>query len=202
MRIDVIVFDGFDELDAIGPYEVFGHARLAGADLDVAYASLDAGPGAEVTAALGTTLRVQRTLGAPDVVVVPGGGWSDGSIAGARSEAQRGELPRALAALHQSGTLVAGVCSGGMLLATAGLLDGRRATTHHSAIDQLPSYGASVVRERVVDEGTVVTAGGVTSGIDLALHLVERLCGAWYADAAARMMEHTRVRAGEPSALR
>ncbi len=203
MRIDVIVYDGFDELDAIGPYEVFGHATRAGADLDVAYAALGREPGAEVTASLGTTLSVQRTLGAADVVVVPGGGWlNDGNTPGSRAEALRGDLPRALADRHAAGSLVAGVCTGGMLLATAGLLDGRRATTHHTSIDQLPSYGATLVLERVVDEGSVVTAGGVTSGIDLALHLVERLCGATYADAAALMMEHTRVRAGEPSAVR
>lgn len=203
MRIDVIVYDGFDELDAFGPYEVFGHARRAGADLDVAYAAVDREPGSTVTASLGTTVTVQRTLGDADLVVVPGGGWqNNGSVPGARAESLRGDIGRAVAERHAAGATVASVCTGGMILATAGLLDGRRATTHHSSIDELPGHGATVVRERVVDEGSIVTAGGVTSGIDLALHLVERLCGASYADAAARMMEHTRVYAGEPSTIR
>lgn len=197
MRIDVIIYDGFDELDAIGPYEVFGHATRAGADLDVAYAALGKAPGDLVTASLGTTIRVQRTLGVADLVVVPGGGWrNDGTTPGSRAEAVSGDLPRALVELHAAGSLVASVCTGGMLLAEAGLLEGRRAVTHHSSIDDLPGYGVEVVRERVVDDGDIVTAGGVTSGIDLALHLVERLCGAEYADAAASMMEHDRVRAG------
>jgi transcriptional regulator GlxA family with amidase domain len=197
MRIDVVIFDGFDELDAIGPYEVFGHAARAGADLDVGYAALDRAPGDTVTASLGTTLRVQRTLGPADLVLVPGGGWQNQPPApGTRTEAQRGDLPRALVERYRAGSLVASVCTGAMLLAEAGLLEGRRATTHHTAIDDLRGFGADVVRERVVDDGDIVTAGGVTSGLDLALHLAERLCGAEYADAAATMMEHTRVRAG------
>jgi transcriptional regulator GlxA family with amidase domain len=197
MRIDVIIYAGFDELDAIGPYEVFGHAARAGADIDVAYAAAGRAPGDLVTASLGTTLQVQRTLGAADVVVVPGGGWQNaGTTPGTRAEVIHGDLPCALVERHRAGSLVASVCTGAMLLAEAGLLDGRRAVTHHSAIEDLPGYGVEVVRERVVDDGDIVTAGGVTSGIDLALHLVERLCGAEYADAAAAMMEHTRVRAG------
>ncbi len=198
MRIDVLIFDGFDELDAIAPYEVFGHAVRAGADLDVGYAALDKAPGDTVTASLGTTLRVQRTLGAADLVVVPGGGWQNPvTEPGTRAEAHRGDLPRALAERHAAGSLVASVCTGAMLLAESGLLDGRRAVTHHTAVEDLRDKGAQVVLERVVDDGDIVTAGGVTSGIDLALHLVERLCGAEYADAAATMMEHTRVRAGD-----
>lgn len=197
MRIDVIIYDGFDELDAIGPYEVFGHAARAGASIDVGYAALGRAPGDLVTASLGTTLRVQRTLGAADLVVVPGGGWQNPvTEPGTRAEAHRGDLPRALVQRHAAGSLVASVCTGAMLLAEAGLLDGRRAVTHHTALDDLAGHGVEVVRERVVDDGDIVTAGGVTSGIDLALHLVERMCGAEYADAAAAMMEHTRVRAG------
>lgn len=197
MRIDVIIYDGFDELDAIGPYEVFGHAARAGASIDVAYAALGKTPGDLVTASLGTTLQAQRTLGAADLVVVPGGGWHNDDITpGARAEAHRGDLPRALVQRHAAGSLIASVCTGAMLLAEAGLLDARRAVTHHTALDDLAGHGVEVVRERVVDDGDIVTAGGVTSGIDLALHLVERLCGAEYADAAATMMEHTRVRAG------
>ncbi|MEP6815579.1 MAG: DJ-1/PfpI family protein [Marmoricola sp.] len=197
MRIDVVIYDGFDELDAIGPYEVFGHAARAGAAVDVGYASVTKAPGDLVTASLGTTLQVQRRLGPADLVVVPGGGWqNDGTSPGSRAESLHGDVPRALVERHAAGSVVAGVCTGGMLLASAGLLEGRRAVTHHTALDELATRGAHVVRERVVDEGDIVTAGGVTSGIDLALHLVERMCGAQFADAAATMMEHTRVRAG------
>jgi transcriptional regulator GlxA family with amidase domain len=79
-----------------------------------------------------------------------------------------------------------------MLLAAAGLLDGRPAITHHSAIADLDAAGATIVHARVVDDGDVVTAGGVTSGLDLALHLVERHFGAPTALAAERELEYER----------
>lgn len=203
MRIDVLVYDGFDELDAFGPYEVFRHAARNGADLDVAYAAVDRDAGSTVTASHGTTVAVQRRLdpadlSVGDLVVVAGGGWNDPG-AGSRAEAAKGTVPKALVAAHERGALVAGVCTGGMLLAEAGLLSGRRAVTHHTALADLPGYGAEVVRERVVDDGDIVTAGGVTSGIDLALHLTERLAGADHATYAATVMEHDRVPIGVAS---
>src|SRR5262249_51353304 len=81
------------------------------------------------------------------------------------------------ARLHTAGTILAGVCTGAMLLAAAHLVIGRHATTHHLALDELRAAGATVVDARVVDDGDLITSGGVTSGTDLALWLVERFFG-------------------------
>jgi len=187
--VAIVVYDGFDDLDALGPHEVFNHATAAGADLDVGLYTL--ADRAVVTSAHGLRLEPDGTLPAePDVVVVPGGGWNDREETGAWAEARRGDLPDALADLHGGATTVASVCTGGMLLARAGLTDGRPATTHHAALEDLGESGAEVVEARVVDDGDVVTAGGITAGIDLALHLLEREFDESLAAAVADTMEY------------
>ncbi|MFL5879533.1 MAG: DJ-1/PfpI family protein [Actinomycetota bacterium] len=192
MRIAVVVFEGFDELDAIGPLEVLRNAAKGGADLAVALVSLDGA--AEVTGSHGLRVRPDGRLDPDrtDLLVVPGGGWNDRASRGAWAEAERGELPAAIAAAHGAGAVVATVCTGAMLATAAGLTQGRPAITHHSAVDDLRASGARVVEARVVDDGDLVTAGGVTSGIDLALWLVERHFGAKLAEAVAAEIEHPR----------
>jgi transcriptional regulator GlxA family with amidase domain len=195
-QVHVLVYDGFDELDAVAPYEVFATAGAFGADVSVAFATLE--PRASVTASHGLELAPDLVLPGPadddrpDLLVVPGGGWSDPSVPGAGAEARRGAVPDAVAALHDAGVALAAVCTGGMLLATAGVLDGRPATTHASARDDLADTGARLVDARVVDDGDVCTAGGVTSGIDLALHLVEREFGPEVATSVATELEYER----------
>jgi transcriptional regulator GlxA family with amidase domain len=193
MHAAVVLFDGFDELDALGPYEVLVNGlRAAGAAGSVRLVSLDGAR--EVTGSHGAVVRAEGPLDPQaDFVVVPGGGWNDRSAAGARAQVQDGALPAAIAAAHARGATIAGVCTGGMLLASAGLLDGRPAVTHHGALEDLRAAGARVVDARVVDDGDVLTAGGVTSGIDLALWLVERELGADAAALVAREIEHERV---------
>lgn len=190
--VAVLVYPGFDELDAVAPYEVFSKAAQEGAELTTYLATTE--PVDSVTASHGTRLAPQALLGDldPGAVVVPGGGWNDRSDTGAYREAEKGLLPRELKRLHDKGVLVTSVCTGALLLAEAGLLDGRPATTHHSAIDDLEKYGVDVREARVVDDADVVTGGGVTSGIDVALHLVERLWGAGVADRVAERMEYER----------
>lgn len=189
MRIGIVVFDGFDELDAIGPYEVFKNAGL-----DAQLVRNRGGQSPFVTGGHGLRVEVQGTLDDSfDAVLVPGGGWNDRADPGAWGEVQRGELPAELARLHAAGTRMLGVCTGGMVLSAAGLLHGRPAITHHAAVDDLREQGARVVEERVVDDGDIVTAGGVTSGLDLALWIVERECGREVADNVAREMEHERT---------
>ncbi|WP_049898497.1 DJ-1/PfpI family protein [Halococcus agarilyticus] len=192
--VAIALYEGFDELDAIGPYEVLENAAEAGADLDVALATLE--PADRVTASHGLVVEPDGSLddlaGDPDLVVVPGGGWTDGAEHGARAEVERGALPDAVAERYRDGTAVASVCTGGMILAAAGVLDGRPATTHHGAIDDLRETAANVVDARVVDDGDVLTAGGVTSGLDLALWLVERELGADVVETVAREMEYER----------
>jgi transcriptional regulator GlxA family with amidase domain len=192
MRVAVVVFQGFDELDAIGPLEVLRNAATGGADLEVALVSLDGA--AEVTGSHGLRVRPDGRLDPDrtDLLVVPGGGWNDRASQGAWAEAERGELPAAIAAGHRAGAQVATVCTGAMLATAAGLTRGRPAITHRGAVDDLRASGAQVVEARVVDDGDLVTAGGVTSGIDLALWLVERHFGTELAEAVAAEMEHPR----------
>jgi transcriptional regulator GlxA family with amidase domain len=192
VRIAVVVFEDFDELDAIGPLEVLRNAAKAGADLEVALVTLDGA--AEVTGSHGLRVRPDGRLDPDrtDLLVVPGGGWNDRGPQGAWAEAERGELPAAIAAAHRAGAQVATVCTGAMLATAADLTRGRPAITHHGAVDDLRAAGAQVVEARVVDDGDLVTAGGVTSGIDLALWLVERHFGAKLAEAVAAEIEHPR----------
>ena len=202
MNVDVLLYDGFDELDGIGPYEVFDYAMDFAGEGDeragrVRYVTLEARD--SVTASHGTRVGVDGVLAdpesadAPDLLVVPGGGWSArDEDASAWAEAQKGDVPRALAAHHAAGTRIASVCTGSMLLAEAGVTDGRRAVTHASAIEELRESGAEVVDARVVDDGDLLSAGGVTSGIDLALYVVEREFGAEVADRVATVIEYER----------
>jgi transcriptional regulator GlxA family with amidase domain len=197
MRIDIVIYPGFDELDAIGPFEVLRQAKAGGAQLVTRMVSL-AGE-AEITASHGLRVRSEGLLAAPgrpdlvaDLVVVPGGGWSSRAKQGAWAEAQSGALPAALGKLHGDGAMMASVCTGAMLLAAAGILRGRHATTHHAALDELRAQGVELINARVVDDGDIITAGGVTSGLDLALWLVERFAGAEFALQVQREMEYER----------
>ncbi|MFO7834141.1 MAG: DJ-1/PfpI family protein [Halohasta sp.] len=193
MQIAIIVFDGVDELDAIAPFEVFDNARQAGAGLDVRLCSLDS---AEITASHGLRLGVDHRLADldPDLLVVPGGQWGARGETGAWAEAERGDLPEAIGRLHNEGVDLAAVCTGGMLLARAGVTDGRPATTHASAREELGESGAELVDGRVVDDGDLVTAGGVTAGLDLAVYLVAREFGDGVAERVARRMELSQSR--------
>lgn len=193
MRFEIVVFDGFDELDAIAPFEVLQNARQAGADFEVRLVSWTGQR--EVTAAHGLRIAVElvdENSARPDVVVVPGGGWIARSPSGARGEAECGHIPQRIAELHAAGTTIAAVCTGGMLVAAAGLLGGRAAVTHQGAIEELRATGANVEEARVVDDGEIVTAGGVTSGLDLALWLVERFAGRAIVEQVQREMEYER----------
>ena len=183
MRIEILIYDGFDDLDGFGPFEVFN-----GAGIETRFVTL--APQEVVTTSHGARVIPHGALGDPDLVLVPGGGWNDGNPQGARAEARRGDIPRALAARHAAGRRVGSVCTGAMLLAEAGILEGRRAITHHSAIEDLRGCGVDVVDgARVVDEGDIITAAGVTSGIDLALHVIAQERGEEIAGRAAREIE-------------
>jgi transcriptional regulator GlxA family with amidase domain len=146
-----------------------------------------------VRSAHGLRIEVRDALGAaPGLVVVPGGGWLDDKP-GVRTQCE-GELPSLLATLHSGGTVLASVCTGAMLLAAAGVLTGRPAVTNRMALDDLAAAGADVQRDaRVVDDGTVVTGGGPSAGIDVGVRLVARFAGSDAGDAAARRLEYQPV---------
>lgn len=174
MFVDIVVFDGVDELDALGPLEIL---RRAGQETNDISARLVAHGGRDsVRGAYGLTFALDApfTPGEAEVVIVAGGGWNAHAKHGAWAEYQKGELMPLLVSAASTASIIAGVCTGTMLWAHAGVITGRRASTHHSALDELAELGVEVVPERVVDDGDLITCGGVTSGLDLALWLVAR----------------------------
>lgn len=194
MKIAILLYQGFDELDVVAPFEVFQMAARLGAPFAVELVVVN--PGLSLAGANGmhldtAALRTLTTM-TPDLVIVPGGGWNTRSPSGAWAEYRRGVIPAELCKLHQGGVVIASVCTGAMLLAASGILDGRHATTHHAALDDLRKHPVHIESARVVDDGDIVTAGGVTSGLDLALWLVERFASSDIADAVAGQLEYGR----------
>ncbi|NJK72099.1 MAG: DJ-1/PfpI family protein [Synechococcaceae cyanobacterium SM2_3_60] len=187
--IHILVFDGFDELDALAPFEVLQTAVGYGAPFEVALVSA----AAAVTAAHGLVVVPSQTPDTrPAYAIVPGGGWSNRAAQGAWAEAQRGEVAALLTEWHGAGTLIASVCTGAMLVAATGLLKGKQATTHHAAWADLAAAGVICQQARVVDIGQIITASGVTAGLDLALWLIERLVGASLALQVEQELEYER----------
>ncbi|MGW8971772.1 DJ-1/PfpI family protein [Streptomyces platensis] len=212
MHAQIVLFDGFDLLDVIAPYEVLyaGGAASDGA-VDVALVSAE-GRREVVSGTGGVTLRATAALD-PEragLVVVPGAagrvgtpGEAPDEDAGARTpdeflsvrlgRAVQTGLPSLLkAAMDRPGLTVATVCGGSLLLGLAGLLRGRHATTHHLALETLAETGAQVVPARMVDDGDLVTGGGVTSGLDLGLYLLEREVGPKIARAVEELFAYER----------
>jgi cyclohexyl-isocyanide hydratase len=182
VRVAIFVFDGVEELDAVGVYEVLGaakslHPRL---DLTVRFRALKE----QITGELGMKFlahEVRRDLGDIDLLIVPGG-------SGRKAVA---EDPDWLRSLLDFGTEkpVASVCTGALILMAAGLLAGRKATTHRQAMDELRG-SAQVVEERVVEDGLVTTAGGISASIDLGLHLLRKHFAPELATEVAEYLEY------------
>jgi putative intracellular protease/amidase len=167
MLITIPIYDRFTALDAVGPYEVL--SRLPGAE--VVFVAEQAGPVRTDTRSL--TLVAERALAdidACDVVVVPGG-------PGTREMLEPQPLHQWLRAIDATTQWTTSVCTGALLLGAAGLLDGLEATTHWSAFDTLATLGARPTERRVVPQGKVVTAAGVSAGIDMALWLAGQIAG-------------------------
>jgi transcriptional regulator GlxA family with amidase domain len=192
VRIGLLLFEGVDLLDVGGPYEVFLTAsRLVARDggeppFEVVTLTADGGP---VTAYGGLGLRPQAAVansGPLDVVVVPGTIDVDAAVGDER-------LLAAIDGLAGATDLTASVCTGAFLLAAAGVLDGRPWTTHWEDVDLLAERigERGAVRDvRWVDAGEVVTAGGLSSGIAMALHLVDRFAGRELAERTARQLDY------------
>jgi putative intracellular protease/amidase/uncharacterized protein (DUF952 family) len=181
-RFAFVAFAGMTLLDLVGVYDPI--ARLAGMGFDpdarCEIVAAEEAPWRGAGAVL-TVPRVRPPLHDFDALVVPGG-------FGARRLVEERAVIEWLATFPHN-RLVASVCTGALLLGAAGRLRGHRATTHAGALDLLAAFGATAVRERVVDEGQLVTAGGVTSGLDLGLHLVRRFAGDGAAERIAAQME-------------
>jgi transcriptional regulator GlxA family with amidase domain len=168
VQIAIGLYPGFTALDAIGPYAVF--TTVPGAD--VVLCAERKGLLADESGLLHLELNPAfDDAPTPDVLVVPGG------LVTRRIAAQGGPIVDWIRAAHDTTTYTTSVCTGALLLGAAGVLDGLRATTHWFAHEHLRGYGAEPTEQRVVIEGKVATAAGVSAGIDLALTLVDRLYG-------------------------
>jgi transcriptional regulator GlxA family with amidase domain len=172
MRIAIAVFEGAEELDFAGPWEVLAAWRfLYPDDVEVVMVADSTAP---VICAKGMRVVPETSwdeLGDIDVLVYPGG-------RGTRPQLGDEKIRARLRALEQSGTLMTSVCTGALVYADAGLLDGQPATTYWGAFDELLPLGREIEPRpdaRFVDNGAVITAAGVSAGIDMALHLVGRL---------------------------
>jgi transcriptional regulator GlxA family with amidase domain len=186
--IGILVFDGLEELDAVGPWEVLAAWTQHWPDdgWSVTTVSRDGGL---VRCAKGLVLGAEHswaTVPALDVLIQPGGIGTRAQLTDEAYldwlRARRGDTP-----------LLASVCTGSLVYAAAGLLSGRPATTHWASLDRLRELDPSIeVRpdDRYVDDGDVVTAGGVSAGIDMALHLVDRLAGTARAREVRRYIQY------------
>ncbi|MFI2666895.1 DJ-1/PfpI family protein [Micromonospora carbonacea] len=218
MLVQMVLFDGFDPLDVVGPFEVLaagGDAvagvtaggpaaggRAAAGALDVELVTAE-GPREVVSGTRGLTLRATAKLrpDRPGYVVVPG---ASGPVSGDPDQgvqtipvllarfAESAAAPLMRTALDNPDVTVATVCGGSLALAMAGLIEGRHAVTHHLGMDVLEATGVHAVRARIVDDGDLISAGGVTSGLDLALYLLEREFGPRIAHAVETLFEHER----------
>ncbi|WP_181791538.1 DJ-1/PfpI family protein [Streptomyces phytophilus] len=167
MQIAILLYDGLTALDAVGPYEIL--ARLGGAEVVTVAAAR--GPVANDVGSLALVADAALDeVASPQIVVVPGG---PGQIA----QMADGPLHEWLRAVDEQTLWTTSVCTGSLILAAAGLLRGRRATSHWLALEQLRAHGAEPTGERVVFDGKYVTAAGVSAGIDMALTLVGRIQG-------------------------
>ncbi|MFY1670385.1 DJ-1/PfpI family protein [Plantactinospora sp. WMMB334] len=192
LRVQVVMYDGVEEMDAIGPIEVLGLAKGMGGAITTSMVTVDGD--LPITGFHGTELGpVGRWAprGA-DVLLVPGGGYRRVDAPGVAYEIQRGVVPAAIAAARRRGLTLAAVCTGTMLLSAAGLTAGRPCITHHGAVEDLRAQGGVITEARVVDDGDLVTAGGITSGLDLGLWLVERFLDADLAVRIEKVLEYQR----------
>jgi putative intracellular protease/amidase len=167
MQIAILLYDRFTALDAVGPYQVLSNVPGA----EVVFAAERVGRVSDEERRLHLSAEAAiAEIPRPDIVVVPGG-------PGQHDQMDDGALHDWLRAADQATAWTTSVCTGSLILAAAGLLTGRRATSHWLALDELVRHGAVPVAERVVFDGKYVTAAGVSAGIDMALTLVGRIAG-------------------------
>ncbi len=200
MLAQIVLFDGFDPMDVVAPYEVLWAGGVAsGGGLSVELVSLE-GARLVPSGSSGVALSAVGPIDLERVklLVIPGAvgrvtGDGPDTIPAILGRAAQSGLPEVIkVAMERRGIIVATVCGGSLILAMAGLLEGRHAVSHHEGLAVLEATGAQVVRARVVEDGQLVTAGGVTSGLDLALYLLERELGPQIAHTVEAMFDFER----------
>ena len=180
MDIVIPIFDRFTALDAVGPYEVLSRVPSCG----VVFAATRRGPVRTDTGTLAIVADAALSeLDHADVIVVPGG-------PGTRELMADTELVEWVRDRHAATAWTTSVCTGSLLLGAAGLLDGLDATTHWGAVELLESCGARYVTDRYVVQGRIITAAGVSAGIDMALHLARLIAGQPVAEAIQLGIEY------------
>ncbi|MFE1559303.1 DJ-1/PfpI family protein [Streptomyces sp. NPDC058734] len=180
MQIAVLLYDRFTALDAVGPYETL--SRIP--DAETVFVAERPGPVRTDNGVLGLVAdKGLDEVTRPDIVIVPGGPHPE-------VEMKNPAVLDWLRAVDATTTWTTSVCTGSLLLAAAGLLDGRRATSHWLYLDRLVPFGAEPTGERVVFDGKYVTAAGVSSGIDMGLGLLGRISGDEYAQAVQLLCEY------------
>jgi transcriptional regulator GlxA family with amidase domain len=180
LSIAIVIFDRITALDAIGPYEVL--SRLP--DAELRFVAKETGTKRTDTGALGIQADASLAdLPDPDVVLVPGGQGSRGLMAD-------DDVLDWLRGAHERSTWTTSVCTGALVLGAAGILEGKRATTHWAYLEHLRELGAEAVAERVVEDGKIMTAAGVSAGIDMALTLASRIAGEKVAQAIQLGIEY------------
>lgn len=180
MRTVILVFDGITALDAIGPYEVLRSVP----GWEVQFAAKERGEVRTDSGALGLSAdHALAEVGEPEIVLVPGG-------VGNRPLMEDEEVLAWLRQVDATTTWTTSVCTGSLVLGAAGLLDGKRATGHWLFLEPLREFGADPVGGRFVEDGKLITAAGVSAGIDMALHLVGREVGPEVAEAVQLGIEY------------
>jgi len=180
MKVAIPLYDRFTALDAVGPYEVV--QRLPGAE--ISWLASEPGPVRTDTGQLALLADAAfEELPDPDIVIVPGGTGTDAVL---DDERLVGWIRRA----HETSQWTTSVCTGSLLLGAAGILDGLEATCHWLDMDSLGRYGARPTGRRVVEQGKVITAAGVSSGIDMGLVLAAKIAGPELAQAIQLGIEY------------
>ena len=184
-KIGILLFPGVEELDFVGPFEVLSYVnKLAPASTQVLLVAEET---TELRAFNGLRILPDVTLTACpdlDILVVPGG---KGRLAAMKNA----NLRQFIQAQANQARFITSVCTGAFLLAEAGLLAGRQATTYHECLDELSRYGVEVLTAKVVDAGRIITAGGVSSGLELGFYLLQKMFGPDMAREVARKIEYS-----------
>ena len=188
-RVGIVIFDGVEVLDFCGPFEVFAvtGGRQNETPFQVATVAERLKP---ITTRGGLSINPSHDFdGCPhmDILIIPGG-------IGTRREMNNPRMIEWLTKRAGKAELVLSVCSGALVLAKAGLLEGMRATTHHGALEELRSVSSSIAidcSQRFIDNGRVIVSAGISAGIDMSLHVVARLLGQDHALETARYMEYS-----------
>lgn len=203
MQVQIVLYDGFDPLDVVAPFEMLcAGSEFIGGELDVSLVSAE-GPRTVTSGTRGLTLTATAGLEPRKggCVLVPG---ASGPIAGDPDDGvetipvllaratQTALIPLLEQAFDDPDVTVAAVCGGSVIMAMSGLIEGRHAVTHHMGLDLLDAAGVHAVAARVVDDGDLISSGGVTSGLDLALHLLDRWYGPRIAHAVEELFEYER----------